>query len=66
MRRFSSQSAPLGDRQSEQDAEEEEEDYGMRDPEQADGDIETEYERKNSYDVARRDRIVSRAGMVVC
>ena len=45
----------LGDRESEQHAEEEEEDYGMRDPEQAEGDIETEYERKNSYDFARRD-----------
>src|SRR6267378_2889606 len=33
----------LGDRESEQHAEEEEEDYGVRDPQQADGDVEPEY-----------------------
>src|ERR1700674_5059409 len=45
----------LGDRESEQDAEEEEEDYGVRDPEQADGDIDAEYEREYAHDIARRD-----------
>jgi hypothetical protein len=45
----------LGDRESEEHAEEEEEDYGVRDPEQADGDVEAEYERDYSHDFARRD-----------